>query len=532
MTIRVLPENLINKIAAGEVVEDPLSVVKELVENSIDAGCSTIEIELIGGGHRLIRVSDDGCGMSQDDAVLCFERHATSKIRTQEDLLELSTMGFRGEALASIAAIGKVELKTARKGKAGTFVEIQGGKLLRVLPLERSHGTTIEVRELFFSTPARRKFQKSSEASSAKIEKWLCSFSLGYPGINFSLREGSKYLDFQDRLEMVFGKPFSSNHHPIDACKEGISVKGLLGGWVLHRPQRSGQVIFVNGRIVDAPQLSFAVKEAYATRLPQGRHPLFFLHVELPANLVDVNVHPQKREIRFCEENKVKEILRQTVSEIFDQKIELSKPIYVSFETADPIPWVLAEEETEKKYQEPLLPLQYKTPQILTLLWHYILLDSLEVVDLRRAVERILFEKCEFKHRIGSEPLLIPIRLEVSRFEASELRKRRDQYEAMGFGFAEIGERLFCIERIPEGWEASEVTSALIESLSEEKEENYPKVFRRCIKKRFTLSEAESIYKSLLACKIKEVSPSGDPIIAKLEESDIAACMNKESKRS
>jgi DNA mismatch repair protein MutL len=532
MAIRVLPENLINKIAAGEVIEDPLSIVKEFIENSIDAGSTCIEVELLGGGHRLIRVSDDGCGMAQDDAVLCFERHATSKIRSSEDLFDLHTMGFRGEALASIAAVGKVELKTAVKDKMGTVVEIHGGKLLRVLPCQRAQGTTIEVRDLFFSTPARRKFQKSPEVSSAKIEKWLAFFSLGYPNVQFSLKEENKHLDFQSRIEMVFGPQFSHHHLKLDAKKDGICVQGLLGQWSLHRPQRSGQVVFVNGRVIDAPLVSFTIRQAYATRLPEGRHPLFFLNLRLPANSIDVNVHPQKKEIRFSEESYLKNVLQECVSEALDQKNSSHKPIYASFEKRDQIPWVFSEEIELKRESQEELPIQTSSAKILALIWQYILLDTLEIVDLQKAVERILFEKKSAIDRVASEPLLIPVHLNLSRFEAGELRKKKDLLENMGFKVAELGEKQFCVEGIPQGMEAGKIHDVLIELISEAKEEHYPRIFKKCIKRQFSLEEAQGIYKALMSCAIKDVSPTGEPIVARLEENVVAACFKRESKRS
>jgi DNA mismatch repair protein MutL len=456
MSIRILPDYLINRIAAGEVIEDALSALKELVENSIDARCSRIEIELIGGGHQLIRVSDDGCGMSPDDAVLCFERHATSKIRTPDDLLTIGTMGFRGEALAAIAAVGKVELKTAEKNRPGMLVEVHATKMIRAIPIHREPGTTIEVRDLFFCTPARRKFQETSRASRLKIEKWLARFALGYPHVRISLSEGEDHITFQDAITKVFGMHFSLENYPVHFCSEGISIDGLFGGWMMHRPQRNGQVIFINGRLVEAKVLSETVRQAYATRLPQGRHPIFLLFLRLPHALLDVNAHPQKKEVRFCQEEAILKIVYQSVHQALIQRrdplVQQSPDIsYGQIETKywNPTP----QPQDHPNSSLPLLPLEYKAPQILTLICHYILLDSLEIIDLRRALERIWYEKWDTHHK----------------FDLHTVHKRE-----------------------------------------------------------FSMPEAEEIYRTLLQCQITAISPSGEPIIAKLEEGDIAACMNRE----
>jgi len=541
MSIRVLPELLINQIAAGEVIEDPLSIVKELIENALDAGAQTIDIELSAGGHRLIRVSDDGYGMQQDDAILCFERHATSKIRSMEDLESLTTMGFRGEALAAIAGVSKVTLRTATKKGGGTLVEMHGGKLLKVEPCSRMGGTTIEIRDLFFNVPARRKFQKSSQVSGAKIERWLSLFVLGYPEVTFSFRGLEKAIQWSKletgllgRIHDVYGSEFAAKQFVVEEKTEEYGLRGFISHIDLHRVQKTGQVVFVNRRLVQAPLVSHAVREAYATRLPEGRHPFFVLHLQLPSNQVDVNVHPQKKEVRFCDEEGIKNRIRSSIHKALTRPQELEKsptPVYTNFQTLEALPWTLQEVPFCPNEQIPL-PLPAAELKIELLLWHYLLLapnpqlpfkEDFVVVDLRRAIERILEDHCiAGGQTMATQSLLISIHMELNKKEAEELRKRKEDLEAIGVAIAELGERLFCIERIPAGWDPEAVVSALIDFLGEEKKERFSATpFHRCIKKKFSPQEAEEILRTLLKSKNPYLSPSGQATMTPLQENDL-----------
>jgi DNA mismatch repair protein MutL len=322
-----LSEETINKIAAGEVVEKPASVVKELVENSVDAGSSQIRIEILGGGYQLIRITDNGSGMSPEDALLSFERHATSKIAQVEDLFSLATMGFRGEAIASIAAVSKMTLLTAANPSLATCIEMEGGRLLYAEPGARAQGTTVEVRSLFYNVPARKKFQKTAPVSSAEITKIVTQLALAHPEVGFELiqQERSIFLTtpslgisltdlLVQRSEQLLGGDFRSNAFQLDLSQGPCDFKGIIGSPVHHRHNRSGQFLFVNRRPVICPLISYAIKDAYGTRLPTDRHPIYLLHISLPAHLIDVNVHPQKKEIRLREEKLLKESIQEAVS--------------------------------------------------------------------------------------------------------------------------------------------------------------------------------------------------------------------------
>lgn len=330
--IRVLTDLTINKIAAGEVIENPASVIKELVENSLDAGATKVCVEIKGGGRQLIRVSDNGCGMSKDDALLCLERHATSKIRHVEDIQSLVTMGFRGEALPSIASISKFTLLTClqqheQQSQEGTMVIVEGGQILSCTPAVRSPGTTIEVKSLFFNVPVRKKFQKSPTYDTQEILKILGILALGHPTIDFELISDQKILldtrssnfsdQFQDRLrgriEAVLGRDFFSMLYPVCFHKEPYRLEGYIGLPTYNRHNRTGQYLYVNQRAVQCPTIAFAIREGYGTALPTQRHPLFVLHFAIPGSLVDVNVHPQKKEIRLRQELTLRENIMQAI---------------------------------------------------------------------------------------------------------------------------------------------------------------------------------------------------------------------------
>lgn len=329
--IRVLKDHTINKIAAGEVIENPASVVKELVENAIDAEAKEICVEIKGGGRQLIRVSDDGCGMSPDDALLCFERHATSKIRDVEDIHTIMTMGFRGEAIPSIASISKFMLitcpqpdnfATLKNNNSGTMVIVDGGKIISCSPAIRTPGTTIEVKSLFFNVPVRRKFLKSPSFDANEILKTLSLIALGYPNVKFllindgksmlstSLEDGKPFKDLlNSRVENVLGYDYLQNTIPIFRESNGMSIQGLIGLPNFTRHNRTGQFLFINNRGVFSPLVAYAVKDGYGSSLQSGRHPVYILHLSIEGSLVDVNVHPQKREVRLRQEQQLKDLV-------------------------------------------------------------------------------------------------------------------------------------------------------------------------------------------------------------------------------
>ena len=321
--IKTLSPQVANLIAAGEVVERPASVVKELVENAIDAGASRVTVEIEGGGARLLRVSDNGCGMSPDDAVACFGRHATSKLRSETDLAAVATLGFRGEALASVAAVAKVTLRTREPGSDEGFeVVMQGGELVSASPCGCPVGTEVAVRDLFFNTPARKKFLKKEGTEAAVIGGLLEKLALSRPGLALSYsKEGRESLrtpgtgDLLKTVGAVLGQSVAGAMLPVSFSAGGIAVHGLCAVPEAARPGRQQQIFFVGGRYVRSRVLQFALEEAYQGFLPAGRWPVCVLFVELHPSRVDANVHPQKIEVKFADERAVYDCILMAVRE-------------------------------------------------------------------------------------------------------------------------------------------------------------------------------------------------------------------------
>src|SRR6516164_8446555 len=343
--IRVLSDQVANQIAAGEVVDRPATVVKELLENALDAGANRIRIEVEAGGRKLIRISDDGCGMNRDDALLAFERHATSKLRTADDLLAISTLGFRGEALPSIASVARVNLETSTgEEPAGTRLEIAGGKILHVEDAALPRGTTISVADLFFNTPARRKFLRAESTELAHVTALVTHYALAYPEKHFELVSSSHTLVSAppvsrpaERIYQIFGKDTLAQLLPVAAeapldrpglpepppwkrdPSETVRVPGTvrLSGFYskpeLQKLNRNSIYIFVNRRLIRDRLMLHAISEAYRNIIPPSSSPVVLLFLEMPPEEVDVNVHPAKTEVRFRQQSLIHDFVRDSL---------------------------------------------------------------------------------------------------------------------------------------------------------------------------------------------------------------------------
>ena len=347
--IHVLSENVANKIAAGEVVERPASVVKELLENSLDAGARRIRVNIEAGGRKLIQVIDDGCGMLHDDAMLAFERHATSKIRNADDLLNIATLGFRGEALPSIASVSRLRLETrAAEDAAGMVVEIAGGKILTVEEAGLPLGTSISVRDLFFNIPARRKFLKAEPTELSHIASLVTHYALAHPEMHWELHSATNAMliappvaDHAQRIYQVFGKETLDQLIPLSAMlplirvglpqpppwrreqqdeeeqQEAVPGEVRLHGFVsrpeIQKLNRNSIFIFVNGRLIRDRVVQHALTEAYRNIIPPTVFPVVLLFLEMPATEVDVNVHPSKTEVRFRQSSTLHDFIRESV---------------------------------------------------------------------------------------------------------------------------------------------------------------------------------------------------------------------------
>src|SRR6266576_5315754 len=343
--IHVLPEHVANKIAAGEVVERPASVVKELLENSLDAGSTRIRIQAEAGGKRLIQITDNGCGMTRDDALLAFERHATSNIQSAEDLLTVATLGFRGEALPSIASVSRLKLETRALGESsGTMVEINGGKIFRVEEAGLPEGTAITVRDLFFHTPARKKFLKAESTELSHIASLVTHYALAHPEKHFELHSATNAMlvappvgGYGERVYQVFGRDVLDQLLPIAAVQPlariglpqpppwrreeeeepkdpgEVRIHGFISKPEIQKLNRNSIYIFVNGRLIRDRLVQHAITEAYRNILPPTVFPVVLLFLEMPTAEVDVNVHPSKTEVRFRQQSILHDFVRDSV---------------------------------------------------------------------------------------------------------------------------------------------------------------------------------------------------------------------------
>lgn len=550
MKIRVLDDQTINTIAAGEVIENPASVVKELVENSIDAGASEIVVEIKGGGRQLIRVTDDGCGMSGDDALLCLERHATSKLRMIDDIHSLVTMGFRGEAIPSIAAISKFMLLTS-EGEEGTLIRVEGGAIKTHGKAVRARGTTIEISSLFFNVPVRKKFQRSPTYDTHEIEKVVTRLALANPMIRFQLNsnekvhltanvppEGDFLSQMGDRIQSTLGTEFFEDLFPIDEEREGLKLQGFIGYPSNTRQNRAEQYLFINRRAVVSPLISYAIKEGYGPALPANRHPIYVLHLSLPTEYVDINVHPQKREVRLSQDLALKEMILSSIQRSFNYQervpaMEISLPPQ-SFHYE---PYVFPEIKIEREVQTEFLfetpkEVYAAIPKVLTTLSRFILVktpeDQLALVDQKAAKSRIIYEQLlKEEGSRQSQILLFPLTVEVNHLFAENIAALNE----MGFDIQEIGKNCFAIHAIPATLEEQEIEALILEVAQEsaDKMKLAQIASRYASNKVLSDLEARMILQELMRCSIHTHCPHGKPIMALLGQEDLTILFSKKS---
>jgi len=589
--IHILSEQTIDQIAAGEVIENPASVVKELFENAVDAGATRIIVEILGGGFQSIRISDDGSGMSDEDAFLCLKRHATSKIRSSDDLIHLYTMGFRGEALASIAAISQLTLNTADQDGRGVEIEVKGGDVISTQPSARPRGTTIEVRSLFYNVPARKKFQKTATASSAEITRVTTLLALAHPHVGveliqqrktlFNLRSAAKETSLisllQNRSAELLGSHFDSHMHSLYCEENGYEMHGLIGDPCLTRYNRSGQYLFVNARPVSCFPLAYAIRDGYGTRVDTSRHPIYVIHAKIDPTLIDVNVHPQKKDIRLREEEGLKVAMRTAVNRALQRSeeppgFEIQIPSFTLQESEnrnfdkealqikhDPsVSLVLTEcsmsSSCEKQEQFSFVD-QTKAVGVFE---HYLIVEAQSLpqlisnqanrdgvfwIDLLAAQARILFERLmrEQVHPEGPESpkgqgLLLPLTFSCSKAEAEKLLTCLNELKTLGFELRSIGPTVFMVETIPSAVEEREVRDileALLSSLTDDFDIHSPleKKIRKCAEticrvsrsrsRTFSLTEALKVFHALIQADDPLHCPQGKPIFYHLKKDQI-----------
>jgi DNA mismatch repair protein MutL len=551
--IRILPEETINQIAAGEVIENPSSVIKELIENAIDAHATSIHVETLKSGRNLIVVSDDGMGMNQEDLILSVERHATSKIRSSFDLHSLNTLGFRGEALASVASVSKMKITSAETGMIGHTLLLEGGKALSLQPTARQQGTTVEVASLFYNVPVRKHFQRSLQADFNEIYKLMVKMGLCFPHLKLSWSEqgiqqflvsGQEELKY--RIYSLLGESVSDQMVPLICENENILFRGFISQPTLHRPNKTGQYLFINHRSVQCPRISESILKGYGPRLPEHRYPLFILMGQLLGEEVDVNVHPQKKEIRLRREEKIEETLMMAVDCTLQQRFYASNSTPVRFDSVletcalfaedgdsevDSAAFLMEEASLVLPENVPLHQIPIPFDQHLKILCaaggYYFIEHNcgrIYLFDAKAARSSLLFERWKKKaSKPLSEPLLLPITLELPRVDYLFLEERKELLEEIGFSLRSFGGSSFLIDGLPEGLERSkveEVIKIFLEDVSSKKWtlerflKKISKIAAQCVSSEETLLLANYYFEGSL---MKEC-PFGCPICIEMTE--------------
>ena len=490
--IRLLSEQLINRIAAGEVVERPASVLKELLENSLDAGATRIEVLAEGGGRSLIRVADNGCGLEGDDLLLAVERHATSKLSEDTDLMSIATLGFRGEALPSIGAVSRLTIASAvRSDGHGRRIRLSGGRVLAVEDAPRDKGTTVDVQDLFFNVPARRKFIRSPETEASHLAETVQRYALSRPDVRLVYRHNETTVlatnpreDPLSRVARVLGRETARRMVPFEGQAGGVSLSGFLGLPDLTRSRPSAVYLYVNGRPVQDRLLLRVVHEAYRGRVPSGRYPCAIVFLTLDPAAVDVNVHPAKAHVRFRQPGQVLE----AATSVLAKALAAHRPKPLTQPAPDtPRPYAFgpasvatpAVAEAWTWVADPDAPMAPILPMAPTLseseprpeaahqagsadlfaigqLYRtYILAqgpDGLYIVDQHAAHERVLFERFEeelARGRLSSQPLLLPLILEMGPVQAVALEALRPDLDRLGFDLEPFGGQTFVLKAVP-----------------------------------------------------------------------------------
>lgn len=559
--IRILDEHTINQIAAGEVIENPASVIKELVDNSLDAGATSIIIEATNSGRQLISVKDNGHGMSRDDALLCLERYATSKIKSIDDLWNLTTMGFRGEALSSIAAVSEIMLLTAKNDALkpivdGTMLHAKGGKILSCQQAISLPGTTFEVKSLFFNVPARKKFLKSPVKDSSDILKAVLQLALSNPHVAFELTLNQK-KEFQlasqsleERIKATLGREFFATLLPIKYKNELLSISGYISKASFSKPTRSFQYLFINQRPVSSYVVSSAVKEAYGSSIDPARHPAFLLHVTVNAQFLDVNVHPQKKEVRFQLDDLVRKAIIEAVTQVLFKAVPRPEPIAhatTSFQSPF-VPFVPLKEKQEVQMVMPqIIPQTMSQFQVMGFIGSYILAEvnwsdtqrqkmppdladaEVFVISAREALSLITYVGAK-NAKSSVQTLLLPIFMELAPNLSHRLLEHIEGLSQIGFSIREFGANAFLIESYPNYFEEGELSEILPAFLAKIEESDHTldiakelalevRASKRACALTHTL--ATLIVKKLTECDDPFFSPFGTKVIASISKAEI-----------
>lgn len=573
--VRVLSDHVANKIAAGEVVDRPASVLKELLENAIDAGATQIDVKISGGGKKLIQIADNGHGMDRDNALLAVERHATSKIQDVDDIERVRTLGFRGEALAAIASVSRFTL-TTRPADAlhGTTLHITGGKIMEVKDDGCPPGTMFQVRNLFFNVPARRKFLRSDQTEVTHLRQAFLVYALSHPEIGmtltiddrpvYTLAAGAALLD---RISELFGRSALRDFREVKSPDSEVKVHGYAGMPHVQRADRNEQFIFINGRPASTPLIGYALNEAYHTLIPKGRFPVVFLFIEMDPAWLDVNVHPTKKEVRFRHPDAVRDALipalkqaltapgRQTEGAVREAAVAMEPPTprlriedlpalpmfnypRLAPREEDAEPPVFHRDTAEKldaAVDAPRGDQPWSWCRVLGQVGGlYVVMeteDGLVLMDPHAAHERLLFERfmrSAVARKVKSQGLLAPETVELTPHDAALVRKQLPLLEQMGFGLSDFGGDTFIIDALPDllgAVAASNVLVAVAQTLEQGgerggtehwAEERIAKAACRAAVKaqdKLSLQEIEKLVIDLAGAEMPYTCPHGRPTL-------------------
>jgi len=565
--IKVLPEDISQKIAAGEVIERPFSVVKELVENSLDASATEIKVELQQGGKSLIRVSDNGIGMTPQDALISFERHSTSKISSENDLMRISTLGFRGEALPSISAVSRIILKTSSENsEMGTKIEREGETLISATDFAFPRGTSFEVRDLFFNLPARKKFLRSERSELSQITKYLMQVSLGYFTVGFFLTHGRREIfgypavsSLEERLYQIYGKSLLDGLIEVKHAEDSRRLHGFSSRPPTGRRDRSRQLFYVNGRLVKDKICQAALNQIYKGFLEKEQFAEAFLFLEIPSDEVDVNVHPAKTEVRFLDSQAIFHLVRRGIESTILREIGV-KEVY-------PIPERLAPSlEVKEPYQIPFIKEKRSEGgeafglfssdesergipsrvlgQYLNL---YIVVaeeEGLFIIDQHNAHERVLFEKyveIDQKKEWPSKLALFPRLFDLSPSQILSLEDNRALLEESGFVVEPMGGQTYSLKEFPDIFveeEAKDIFLSLLDELSEEKVKDKKSKLLATVACKTAIKAGESLSTVKMNYLVEELRktsnpslcPHGRPITLKIDRTVIEKGLKRSSK--
>lgn len=558
--INVMSENLANKIAAGEVVERIANVVKELVENSIDAGSKNIKIELLLSGTKLIKIVDDGCGMSRDDAKLCFSRHATSKIKNENDLYFINTLGFRGEALAAISSVSNIVLDTY-DGNESTYLNLKAGKFITEKTGSMRKGTIIEVSKLFYNTPARLKFMKSLNAELALTVNYIEKIALSHPDISFALFNDGKEMiktsgsnDIYKVIHEIFGLNVSKNMIKIEAENYDYIINGYISNLNLSKSNRNSMITLVNGRVVSNQSVNRTIKDAYHTVLAENKFPIVVINIETDPTLIDVNIHPTKQDIKFSKLESLDDLLFSTIRTALNEADNTFKgyqeevkesPVDYNHENnyryterkIEDVRLQFDDEQEEIKYDSEAVKKEdvFIKPVGLALGTYLIAQDEdiMYMIDIHAANERINYERYmeALKNRdVYTTSMLFPITLEYPKNEFMRIHDHIDVLRNVGFKVEEFGINTFRVTEHPswlkEGYEEESIRR-IFELVSEIKGEfdrvkfNEKAAIRLACKMSVKANtnigykEQEELLNRLFKCEFPYTCPHGRPTVIK-----------------